>query len=220
MTRTLYVYAIVEPGVRLPRVAGHRIERVELGGVAAAAERRTKAPPLSEKALRDQYRVVASVHQRVNAIVPVRFGALVERDELERIASLRGRMLVAALRNVKGKSQMTVRLLGSAPARPPAMPAASGTDYLLSRAESNRPAVPPLADAIRRSVAAIVSAESIDPGRESIEVTINHLVPNGRLARYRSRVEAVAFESSSPASVMISGPMPPFAFAPDLWDEA
>jgi hypothetical protein len=220
MGRALYVYAILRAGTRLPRVPGHRLERIELGAVAAAAEPRAKAPAATERALREQYRVVARLHERVNAILPVRFGALVEREELERVAALRQRTLLDGLKKVRGRSQMTVRLLGSPPAPAPVPAVATGTAYLRARVEASRPVISPLAESIRRSVAGIVTAESIDPGRGSIELTINHLVANGRLARYRVRVEKAlaAFDSSPP--VVMSGPMPPFAFAPDLWDEA
>jgi hypothetical protein len=220
MGRALYVYAIVRSDVRLPPVAGHRIERVELGGVAAAAERRTRARPLSEKTLRDQYRVIARLHARVDAILPVRFGALVEAEELERIVALRRRTLVAALRNVRNRSQMTVRLLGSPIEAVPEPDAITGTAYLLARVESSRPVLSPAAEAIRRSVARLVAAESIDRGRGSIALTLHHLVAKDRLARYRAHVESAAADFGSPASVVISGPMAPFAFVPDLWNDA
>jgi len=220
MDRALYVYAIVRSDVRLPRIAGHRIERVELGGVAAAAERRTKAGPLSEKSLRDQYRVIARLHARVDAILPVRFGALVNADELARIVALRRRTLVAALRNVRNRSQMTVRLIGSPIEPAPGPGATTGTEYLLARVESSRPALPPAAETIRRSVARLVAAESIERGRGSIALTLHHLVANDRLERYRARLEDAAVRSGLQTSVVIAGPTAPFAFVPDLWNDA
>ena len=113
MAARLYVYAIVRSNVRLPRIAGHRLERVELTGVAAAVERRTKARAPSHRALRDQYGVVTTLHERLDAILPVRFGALIEEDELRRVVRLRRSMFVSALRTVRRKSQMTVRFVGS-----------------------------------------------------------------------------------------------------------
>jgi hypothetical protein len=218
MGRALYVYAIVRSGIRLPRIPGHAIERVDIGTFAAVAERRRTARPLSEKTLRDQFRVVERLHERVDAILPVRFGAFVDEEELRRIVTLRRRALAVALRKVRKKSQMTVRLLGRPAARLPAAAAATGTQYLLARAESARPAVSPLAETIRRAVARLAAAEAIDPGRGSIELTLHHLVANGRVARYRDSIERTVADLNSRSAIVVSGPMPPFAFAPDLWN--
>ncbi len=220
MAARLYVYAIVRSNVRLPRIAGHRLERVELTGVAAAVERRMKARAPSHRALRDQYGVVTTLHECLDAILPVRFGALIEEDELRRVVRLRRSMFVSALRTVRRKSQMTVRFVGSPADVPAVRTPATGTDYLLSRVESSRPVVTPLAEGIRQAVAGLISAESFDRGRGSIQLTMNHLVRNGLVARYRSKIEGIMPGAASPSTVIVTGPLPPFAFVPDLLHDA
>jgi hypothetical protein len=50
-----------------------------------------------------------------------------------------------------------------------------------------------------------------------VQVTLHHLVRRGDAARYVAAVEASLGGLKVPPHVVISGPWPPFAFAPDLW---
>jgi Gas vesicle synthesis protein GvpL/GvpF len=213
----LYVLALLDRPVPAPRVPGHRIEILELRGVFAAIERMVEAPRISERALREQHDIVLRLGRAADAILPARFGALVDESELQRVLRVRRAALRNAFQAVRGKEQMTIRVFGRPVPSRAARTTGSGTDYLRTRAESVRAHVPPVASAIRRALGTLVSAERVDRGRGNILVTLNHLVDRGRASRYRSVVEAAVEQCDVPPPVVISGPWPPFAFAPDLW---
>jgi hypothetical protein len=212
----IYVYALLEERTSAPRVSGHRVEVIDIGGVAVAAERLAEAPALSEAALRDQHRVVVRLAGAAPSILPVRFGSFVERAELERVLRSRAAMLREAFHEVRGKTQMTVRVFGPVEPAPTRPEPRSGTEYLRARAASNTPRLSPIARAVSEAVRPLVSAERVDAGRGGVQITLNHLIARGRARRYRSSVD-VAVGAEAASSVVVSGPWPPFAFAPDLW---
>jgi hypothetical protein len=216
-TDQYYVYAILDARVRPPRIRGHRLEIVSVADFFTAVERLTEAPEMSETSLRDQHQIVVRLGRAARAILPVRFGAFVGALELARVLRLRRRVLRRALRDVRGMVQMTVRVFGTAERRGGVRDAASGTDYLRARAESARVVLPSVALAIREAVRDLVVSERVTAGRGAVQVTVNHLVPRGRAARYRSAVARAIAGTSSPAVVVTSGPWPPFAFTPDFW---
>lgn len=216
----LYVYALAQT-TRTSLVVGRdRIEFVGFGAIVAAVVRRSTSPRLSERALRAQHRVVCRLFDVTDAILPVRFGALVERDELSRVIQLRGGPLLSALRRVRGQVQMTVRIFGSVSGRgvEAQRTPRSGADYLRARAAASRPAPSPAGDRVSGAVRSLVSDERLDPGQGAVQVTIHHLVRRDRLDEYRSRVDDVVAGRDSRAHIVVSGPWPPFAFAPDLWE--
>jgi hypothetical protein len=212
------VYALLERRVRSIRVSGRRIEFVSFGSMAAAVERRKAGPKISERSLLEQHRIVTRLSELSPALLPVRFGALVDAAELGRIIALRRSVLKAALRQLRGKAQMTVRVFGpiAGQVSDPANLARSGTEYLQSLAAARRVELPWMI-AIRRAVQAVVSAERAEKGHGAVQGTLHHLVPIGRLEEYRSRIDR-AVRLRDPTRLVVSGPFPPFAFAPDLWE--
>src|SRR5687768_16944230 len=113
----LYVYALVESPHRPMNIEDHRIHFVAVGGIQAAVERLVEAPQVSEANLRTQHDIVVHLNRRLNPILPARFGALVEFDELDRLISIRRGRFLKAFDRVRGADQMTVRM--SAPAGTP-----------------------------------------------------------------------------------------------------
>lgn len=216
----LYVYALVDE--RLPRasVHGHRIESVAVGGIYALAERTDRMPPVSEEALREQHAIVMRLAERAHAILPARFGSLLEDDELARVVAHRRDRLQAALDLVRDREQMTVRLIGATDRTPqteaPAKSGASaGTRYLEQRRAA---AGYPLPDAVARlsaSMRADVVAEKAEPGRHGVRAVLYHLIQRGTSAAYCGRLAQVS-SGAAPFEVTVSGPWPPFAFTPEL----
>ena len=213
----VYVYAFTGEPVSRRKIAGHTIESVHIGDVHAAVERRQEAPPLSEAALREQHAIVVDLSRRVDSIVPARFGALVDEAELARIVSLRADRLHAALRRVRGCVQMTVRVpmgvresvrAGGGGNHP-------GADYLQERRAALAP--PPAVDLIRAAVRGISSDEVSAVSAAGRQATLAHLVPGNRVAAYRRAVQAAARAQGLESEMVVTGPWPPFAFAPDLW---
>jgi hypothetical protein len=244
----LYVYALLDKRVAPPTPGGvrvgsergqsrvragsergltlrqRRIEVIEVGGVFAAVERLSEPPAISEQALRDQHQIVVRLARTAGAILPVRFGTFVDRQELERVVDARQDVLVEAFRKVRGKAQMTLRVFGPPVRIATPQSSRSGTDYLRARAALRTPRLPKRARAIVEAVRPLVSAETIDPGHGPVRVTVNHLIDRKLAAQYVSVVEPLLRTSpahgprstSRDPQVTVSGPWPPFAFVPDL----
>jgi hypothetical protein len=214
------VFALLASGSRVPRRIGrHRLSSIAIDGIVAAVERRRSAPVLSERTLRDQHRVLVTLHEGARAILPVRFGAQIEIAELERVVRLRRGVLARALTKVRGKAQMTVRVFGAAAVQARAPLPRSGTEYLEARVRASRPDVPAIGEAIRRAVKSLVAAESIETGRGGVRVVIEHLIRRDNVERYRERVARVLAAAGEDAdAVALSGPWPPSAFVPDIME--
>lgn len=215
MSPALYVYAILEGRPRVLTVNGRRIETVEVAGMLVALERRSRPPAMSERALRMQHEVVMHLARRMAAILPVRFGTFVAADDLQ--AALRGRRksLRTALARVRGRAQMTVRFFGAPPetAKPPARPL-TGAAFLRARASAARPVLFPAAQAVRLAVKPVVSGERLDCPRGGIALSMHHLVDRARVQEYRARLRKAAAALQDDVEIKVSGPFPPFAFAP------
>ncbi len=70
----LNVFALTEHAAPPFTVDGHRIEFIAVGGLHAAVEHRDARPTISESALRTQHDVVMRLFERVEDLLPVRFG--------------------------------------------------------------------------------------------------------------------------------------------------
>ena len=108
----VYVYALLGASIPRARLPRRKMEVISVGGIFAATERLRMPPVLTEAALRRQYRIVVALAGLTPAVLPVRFGAFMTGDELERIVRARRTILRRALRQVRGRDQMTVRIFG------------------------------------------------------------------------------------------------------------
>jgi hypothetical protein len=215
--RRVYVYALVEHPGRSTTIKGRRIDIVPAGDVFAAVESNItpahRRSEISEAALREQHAVVVALSRRFDAILPARFGSSVDVETLEHTLHMNRSAIRRALALVKGREQITVRTVGTRGDTPPDW--SSGGAYLRSRMAASRPTLSPTARALKRAVKPLVRAERLEPARGNIRVTIHHLIDRGRARAYRAAVRDAAAVSSA-EHVVISGPWPPFAFAPDL----
>jgi hypothetical protein len=222
----VYVVALTSHNSRPFSVDGHRIEFVDVDGVFAAIERRSAPPTVSEEELRSQHDVVNALFDRLDDLLPVRFGAWLDKQELTNTVGRQKAAIVDALQLVRGQVQMTIRFLSPRPEarqdRRSSEPAASGTEYLQARrvaerwmpeeAAALRSAVRDLVVAERVSVGSEGGAKSLAPARLGSVPSLYHLISRDRVSRYRATTQP--FEC---ATVIVSGPWPPFAFAPDPW---
>ena len=215
----IYVLALIESAARLPdRIGRRRVDAIDVEGITCVFERRRSVPTVSERSLRDQFRAIVALQEWADAILPVRFGALLDAAELARIVRQRRTMLKRALRRVRGRTQMTVRVFGESAVDEREASPRSGTAYLQARARASRPEVPPTARAIRRAVAPFAADESIERGRGRVRLVIHHLIARGVVMRYQSRIDRVLAGVGDADTVVVSGPLPPYAFAPDVMD--
>lgn len=217
MTPPLYVYALTSSPLETFRVGRSRIESFRFGGITVVAERAATPPKTSETALRHQHAVVEAIAARADAVLPARFGSLVDQEELSAILELRGDAVLQALDLVRGRVQMTVRFPAEAnPPRPAAGAQArkpvSGAAYLRARRAAVTAPAPPALDALREAVAPLLAAERRDLSAGRAFATVYHLIPAGSAEDYRQRVEG----ASLPRAVRVTGPWPAFAFTPEL----
>ena len=216
------VYAIVRrrgPAPALLRTrAGQRLDLVASGRIAAVVGRHSRALAASPANLRRYDGVMGELAERFPAMLPARFGTVMPVDELTFILRSRGDTLLRALANVRGRSQMTVRVVNAAAKRPPVAALASrsesktrrGRDYLLARARAAaaQRAVPGF-EPVRAAVARLVRDERVEHvGGIS---TIYHLIPRGSSERYRRACQQAA--AAAGLRAVVSGPWPPYAFA-------
>ena len=113
---------------------------------------------------------------------------------------------------------MTIRFQQASP--PPASKsvgaATTGAAYLRARAASSRPLLTKEAEALRRALHSLVAAERLEPGRETLAMTMHHLIGRGAVGRYLDRIERVMKTLADAPRVVVTGPFPAFAFVPDL----
>jgi hypothetical protein len=213
----LYVFALTREVAAPFEFDGHRIEFIGFSGLGAAVERVAGRPQVSEAALRTQHEIVMHISTHVDDLLPARFGAFVDDRELEEILAIRREVIQEALDLVHGRVQMTIRIRESAPAvgRPDVVgsgAATSGTAYLEARRAAAVHAVPPGAASMAAAVRHLVAAERSQNGQGRSAASIYHLIERRHVNQYRA-----ALSSVQSSVVTVSGPWPPFAFAPDLW---
>jgi hypothetical protein len=215
----LYVYALVDRKLRAVTLHRRRIESVPAAGLFALAARATRTPAVSERALREQHDIVVRLAARADAILPARFGALVERGDLDAIVSSRAALFGKALNLVRGREQMTLRLVGTdveeEHPRPRRSGGGPGALYLEARRAAAGYPLPPAVERIGRAMRPLVAAERAEPGRGAVRAVVYHLIPRGTGAAYR-RALAAAVGEARPYTIELTGPWPPFAFAPEL----
>jgi hypothetical protein len=224
-----YVFALVD---QRPRgragagLTGGLIARPIPGGFVIV-ERRADVPPVELGALKKHDSVVRRLADAVPAILPVRFGTLLEVESIEEALLDRDEEIGEAFDAVRNRQQFTwrraARIGRSASALRAARPgkaqgrgaiAASGTAYLRAAVQAARPpAAAPAFRAAREKLRPFVAVERYQPATSTLPDSLYHLVDRGSAARYRALAETLA--SASPL-IRVTGPFPPFAFTPEL----
>ena len=210
-------------------MAGERLRAIPFDGVMAIVGDVRRRPAASTRNLRQYAAVVESIAARMPAVLPARFGTTFDDvAELTLVLRSRGATMRRRLRAVRGRTQMTIRLLGSDPSDEsyrgptpvtsrtgvrPRNKSTQGTQYLRQRLAVLRtarevPELAPIQPALRR----FVKDERVE--RRGDIATIHHLIPRAMVERYRAAVERTAAESD--VRLAVSGPFAPYAFA-DNW---
>jgi Gas vesicle synthesis protein GvpL/GvpF len=226
----LCVYALISPvpaRVNLRGIAGERLRVMSAGGIGAVVGVLPRRPSPTLKNLRRYAAVIEAVAARTPAILPARFATTVADDD-ELAVILRTRPgLRQRLRRVRGRAQMTIRVMGSDPGddathgvRPldtartrgqtPRYESTQGTQYLRQKMEDavrarEIPGFGPIRDAVRP----FVKEERVD--KRGAVATINHLVARAAVDRYRAAVVRAA--KTCGLRLIVTGPLAPYAFA-------
>lgn len=209
----LYVHALADASVVTWKdVDGRRIDSLEVDGIFVIAERRETAPVLTERELQRQHDIVLRIAAAVPAVIPARFGSLVDEAELSAILRARHDVIQATLDHVRDKVQMTLRMSAEKP--PPVtapISSVTGRDYLSRRRDALFPTPPAYAEPALRELRSFVR-DVRTKRSERGELTLYHLIRRADVDDYRHALASVAT-----SGIVVSGPFAPFAFAPDLF---
>ncbi len=217
----LYLYAVVseEPAGPLGEgLAGEPLQVRSCGGVLVVTGEQPTRPVLAAATLSAHDAAVRRLASQVPAILPARFGEWVsdERQLADRLSPHR-RELAEALERVRGCEQMTLRVFGE-PAPAPtgiADDAGPGTRYLTARRKElewsrSLPEIAALLEALRP----LLRDERIERRAAAPLIgTASHLVSREDIPAYRSTVDGTEHGGRR---VVLSGPWPPYAFAPRM----
>lgn len=203
------LYAVAQGAPRsIAGALGEPLRVVSCGGVELVCG--APAPALSAEALRAHEAAVRRIADAADACLPARFGAGAA-GEPELIELVRPRLpeLTEALRLVRGREQMTLRVLGDPAAPPPS--GGPGTRYLEGRRRAH--GVPEL-DPLRSALSDLIRAERVERHAEpGLIASVYHLIDRGSAARYRELLGSTPLEA---VRVTVSGPWPAWSFAPEL----
>jgi hypothetical protein len=210
----LYVIAIVDGPIPAFRVGGRPFRSLKVApGVFAIVERRAAAPAVTDVHLRAQHRAVVHAWKQAEAILPVRFGTLLQPDDLTDVVRNFEEDFHAALNDVRGKVQMTIRLPAPpvhARSRKAAADESPGRAHLEALRAALHVPVPRSAMPLIRALGPIVARERRERGPAL--ATIYHLVKRDDVRAYRA-----VYDTHVVPGAMLTGPWPPFAFTPRLF---
>ena len=198
-------------------VSKERLRIITMGAVSAIVGNVARAPAPTERNLRRFASLIARLAGTHRAILPARFGTVVRNDDdVEIVLGARQRPLRQQLAHVRGRVQMTVRIVvaeGSATGdMAKRRKAANGASYLRNRADARRASNIAEFAPLGRAVGRWAKDERVE--RKGQVVTVYHLVPARFSSRYADAIEKAALESG--ARGFVTGPWPPYAFA-DTW---
>jgi hypothetical protein len=222
-----YVFALVDaiPAGRAGKGLTGALSLRKLPAGFVVVERRADVPPVEFGSLKKHQDVVARLAMQVPAILPVRFGTLLETGHLEEALQERDEEILEAFDLVRGRVQFTWRIVGRP--TPGGVPAAalakagtpkrdqpaSGAEYLRRVARAANPAPPMAFRPLRTKVSRLAERQRYQPATPAIPEAVYHLVEQKHVDRYVAA--AGALKKTSP-QLTVSGPFPPFAFAPEI----
>jgi hypothetical protein len=199
-----YMYAVVEglpPAWRPPPAVapGASVDRRRLGPLLLLGSALDAVPPANPKTLALHHDVVASTLD-AHAVLPFRYGTTVAADEAETWLGAQRPALEAALAQVRGCVEMSVKLLrldgGIDPPRGP------GERELRALAEQ------------------LVGRAGVEPWRYrpagsggNVIASVAFLVPRTELAEFLARIAPIASRATGVA-VVPTGPWPAYSFVP------
>jgi hypothetical protein len=213
-----YVFALLDapPRRRAGRGLSGPLTLRDMGACYVALERRGDVPPVELGALTKHHAVVARLWKDVPALLPVRFGTLLDAAEIAEALEDKDEELKEAFDRVRARAQFSWRgprvSRGRSAAATQRRPASSGTEYLRRAALASIP--PPRFSTIRRRLAGLVAAERYEPSRPAVPEALYHLVDRKSIDAYLKK--AAQISSSASITPALSGPFPPYAFVPEL----
>ena len=213
----LHLYGIVESPERCSGTGleGQPLTSIPCGEVAAIVSEHTRTvdSPPAHGALW-QHESVLETLLEVGPVLPVRFGVrFADAEELRAKVEPRGAQFAAALARVRGRVELSVRLLACGDDEAPSLPehAGPGARYLLGRVEERRGAARTL-DTVRSRLAPLAVAErsEILP-RPGTPASAAFLVERAALEPFRNAARELQGDLDD-VVLVCTGPWPPYNF--------
>jgi hypothetical protein len=209
------VYALAAiPVLRAVHAADAALRVLRVGPIAVIGAPARRRELCVEDAMRRQHAIVLELAEQIDPLLPVRFGSRVSAARVAERLRPSIPVLLNALEHVRGRRQMTIRLIGPQPLKNPPRQVTTGTAYLAQR-RSTALDLPPALAPLSAALQTLVVDRRMQPGRAGVHATLFHLVRREDVPAYRRAIES-ARPSISPWSAVVTGPWPPFAFAPEL----
>lgn len=209
----LYLYAIAaELGdvAELRGIQGEAVVRFSFRDALVVAGYVASVPTIDAHVLKAQDTLVRALHNRSAALLPMRFGMTIP-DVAAIHAALAYERIEHKLQQVRGREQMTLRVIGPEKAEEPAPDKTTGTAYLLSRAKRRWPSEEMAL--ISSGAASLVREVHVEPiHQHGVHGSVYHLIDRGRSDEYRQLIVGAAAQVPH-MRVVITGPSPAYAFA-------
>jgi hypothetical protein len=214
----IYAYGICEPAVAEPTLhrrglGGATLRALERNGLAAVYSRhRSLRPrPIPELVFAHE-RVVEAIMAR-GAVLPLRFGTQLEREEqLAAVLAARRDELLRSLERVRGKAELGLRMIPERPNPDSRAIGPTGRGYLLARVRAHRRTQQAIRELHVPLAALSVASRVREPPRPPALLVASYLVDSNHVATFRLRAEQLA-QRQAPMRVMVTGPWPPYSFA-------
>ena len=210
-------YAICDGApVNPPRrsgLEGQPLETVTDGGLTALFTAHRTPPAASLESLEVHEQVVGEA-MREAAVLPVRFGSMLESPaDLRELLRARRGALTDALDGVRGCVEMRLLILDSEPRDRPA--ATSGTEYLRLRGECRR-RFRELSEQCAERFDDLALESRFRPSRaRSVTLTAAFLLPEENVETFADRVAQLDGHLGG-AELASTGPWPPYSFVGDV----
>jgi hypothetical protein len=221
-----YVFALVDavPAGGSGKGLTGALSLRKLAGAFVVVERRADVPPIAFGTLKRHQEVVSRLAKQVPAILPVRFGTLLDTADLDEAIQERREEIAEAFDLVRDRVQFTWRVAGQArreargarretgaTARNAAV---SGTQYLQQAARAANPPPPVAFRALQIRLAPLIVRHRYQPGTAALPEAVYHLVAASDVRRYTTAA-APALDTTA-TKLAMTGPFAPFAFAPEI----
>lgn len=217
-----YVFALVDqvPSGAAGKGLTGALSLRKVAGAFLVVERRADVPPVAFSTLKKHQDVVSRLAKHVPAILPVRFGTLLEPAGLEEAVDERDEEIAEAFDLVRGRVQFTWRAgggrrleAGGRKREPRFEQPKSGAEYLRRAARAASPAPSAAFRPLRVKVAPLAVRQRYQPGTATLPEAVYHLVAKSDVRRYNAA--AAALRKANPL-LAVTGPFPPYAFAPEI----
>jgi hypothetical protein len=214
----IYAYGICEPAATAPTLrrrglGGATLRALERGGLAAVYSRhRALRPRPTPNLVLAHEHVVEAIMAR-GAVLPLRFGTLLEREEqLAATLEARREELLRSIERVRGKAELGIRIIPERPNPDRVTVEPSGRDYLLARVRTHGRYQQAIRE-VHAPLDALSEASCIRQPREPPAIlAAAYLVDSERVAEFRLQADQLARRQTG-IQVLVTGPWPPYSFA-------